>query len=101
IANRLTQVGDMYLENDVPVAYTGLPVIGVDYFPDADGSNHDQTRILVTAPNNIQIGIYRQFRMKSFDDISNDGLKVNITVRADAKVAVTDATSQTTAVSVA
>jgi len=87
LAERATAMGDRFIETDVPVFASGVPVVGVPLFPDDLGVGNDQTNIILTHPKNIHVGVWRQIRVESARDISKGVLKIVVTLRADVKYA--------------
>lgn len=87
LAERATAAGDRFLENDVPVLYSGVPVQPVPLFPEDLGAANDQTTLLLCNPKNIHVGIWRQIRFESDRDISAGTLKIVATLRFDVKFA--------------
>jgi len=56
--------GDKYVEDDVPATYSGVPVLDVPMFPEAQGPGANATSILLTDPKNINVGIWRNIRVE-------------------------------------
>lgn len=91
-AARETPGGDMYLQEDNPVTYSGVPIIDVPLFPETLGPSFDEQDCLLTDPKNINVGIWRQVTMETDKDISAGVLIVVATLRFDTKIAETAAT---------
>ncbi|MCG8424390.1 MAG: phage major capsid protein [Proteobacteria bacterium] len=87
LSERATTGGDKYLESDVPVMYSGVPVQGVPLFPENLGPGTDATNMLLTDPKNVNIGIWRKIRIETDKDISAGQLIIVATLRMDTKYA--------------
>lgn len=87
LAERATVVGDKFLEQDAPVAYSGIPIMDVPLFPENLGPGGDTTNILLTDPKNVNIGIWRNIRIETDKDISAGVLIIVATLRFDVKYA--------------
>jgi hypothetical protein len=87
LAERATVVGDKFLEQDEPVAYSGVPVVDVPLFPENLGAGNNATNILLTDPKNINIGIWRNIRVETDKLVSEGVLIIVATLRFDVKYA--------------
>jgi len=87
LAERATVVGDKFLEQDAPVAYSGIPVVDVPLFPENLGAGNDSTNVLLTDPKNVNVGIWRNIRLETDKDISEGVLIIVATMRFDVKYA--------------
>lgn len=87
LAERATVVGDKFLEQDAPVAYSGIPIMDVPLFPENLGPTNDATNILLTDPKNVNIGVWRNIRIETDKDISEGVLIIVATLRFDVKYA--------------
>lgn len=92
VAARETPGGDMYLQEDNPVTYSGVPVIDVPLFPETLGGSNDEQVALLTDPKNVNVGIWRQVTMETDKDISAGVLVVVASLRFDTKLAEPSAT---------
>ncbi len=92
LAGRETGLGDQFLDQDVPVAYSGVPLIDVPLFPETLGVGSDETVALLCDPKNINVGIWRQIQMETDKDISAGVLIVVATLRFDVRLAESRAT---------
>lgn len=90
LADRATQAGDKYLEQDVPAVYNGIGVVDVPLFPEASGGA-DQTQIILTDPKNVNVGIWRNIRVETDKLVSEGVLIIVATLRMDMKYAHEDA----------
>lgn len=87
LSERATAIGDKYVEDDVPATYSGVPVLDVPMFPEAQGAGGNATSVLLTDPKNINVGIWRNIRIE-VDKIVTDGVLVIVaTLRFDVKYA--------------
>jgi len=89
---RETSLGDRYLQEDVPVAYSGIPVIDVPVFPENLGVGTNETQVLLTDPKNINVGIWRRVKIETDKDISAGVLIIVATLRFDVRFAEKRAT---------
>jgi HK97 family phage major capsid protein len=87
LSERATAAGDRYLTEDVPVAYSGIPIRDVPLFPENLGANANTTNILLTHPKNIHVGLWRQIRIETDKDVSAGMLIIVATLRFDVKFA--------------
>ncbi|HET9622031.1 MAG TPA: phage major capsid protein [Kofleriaceae bacterium] len=87
LAERATAGSDKYLEEDVSATYSGVPVISVPMFPEAQGANGNATSVVLTDPKNINVGIWRQIRIETDKLVSDGVLIVVATLRFDVKYA--------------
>jgi len=88
LAERGTVGGDKWVAEDVPVFYTGIPILDVPLFPENlsyAGSN--TTDIILTDPKNINVGIWRNIRIETDKLISEGVLLIVATLRFDVKYA--------------
>jgi hypothetical protein len=112
LAERATIGGDKWLETDVPVMYSGIPIRSIPLFPEnlpapvlppdpsvppAAGGGagatpapaapvpRDRTTIILANPKNIQVGIWRKVRIETWRDVSAGVLRVVATLRFDVK----------------
>lgn len=92
---RETALGDRFLENDVPVAYSGVPLIDVPVMPEnlAPGA---RTVSILTDPKNINVGIWRKVTIETDKDISAGVLLIVATLRFDTRFAESRATVKAT-----
>lgn len=98
---RETTLGDVYLEEDRPVAYSGVPLLDVPVFPENLGVGTNETQILLTDPKNINVGIWRKMRVETDKDISAGVLVVVVSLRFDTKFTERSATVRADNVTVA
>jgi hypothetical protein len=88
LADRYTVTGDKALaamgENTAPVGYSGIPVLDVPMFPENLGPSNNCTNVILTDPKNIQVGIWRDIKIKMDEDISSGEIIIVATLRMDA-----------------
>ena len=89
---RETVLGDRYLTEDVPVAYSGIPLMDVPVFPENLGVGTNETNVLLTDPKNINVGIWRRVTLETDKDISAGVLIIVATIRFDVRFAAKRAT---------
>jgi HK97 family phage major capsid protein len=87
LADRATIGGDVFLTEDTPVLYSGVPVTPIPLFPENMGAKGNTTDIILADPKNIFIGIWRQIRIE-YDRLITEGtLRIVATMRVDVKYA--------------
>jgi hypothetical protein len=87
LADRGTIGGDKWLEEDVPVKYTGIPLIDIPLFPENQGVGQNCTSMLLLDPKNINVGIWRNIRIETDKLVSEGVLIIVATLRFDCKYA--------------
>lgn len=87
LTERGTVAGDKYLQDDVPVQYTGVPIMGVPLFPEDLGTAANTTDVILTDPKNINVGIWRNIRIETDKLVSEGVLIIVATLRFDVKYA--------------
>lgn len=88
LADRATaNVGDRYIDEDVPAMYSGVPVVPVDMFPENIGTGSLCTDAVLIDPKNINIGIWRDIMIETDKLVSEGVLIIVATLRFDAKLA--------------
>jgi hypothetical protein len=88
LAERATVGGDKWISDDVPVMYTGVPIMSVPLFPENLVFNsHNTTDVVLTDPKNINVGIWRNIRIETDKLVSEGVLIVVATLRFDVKYA--------------
>lgn len=97
---RETVVGDRYLTEDVPVMYSGIPIVDVPLFPENQGGGLNETNVVLTDPKNLNVGIWRRITMETDKDISAGVLVIVATLRFDMRYAEKRATVKATGVTV-
>lgn len=100
VAARETGVGDRFLEQDVPVAYSGVPIIDVPVFPEDLGVGTNETVSVLCDPKNINVGIWRKVTVETDKDISSGVLIIVASVRFDVRYAVPEAVVKGTEITV-
>lgn len=101
LAGRETGLGDQFLDQDIPVAYSGVPLIDVPLFPENLGGGTDETVALLTDPKNINVGIWRQIQIETDKDIAAGVLIIVATLRFDVRLAESRAAVKATNIKVA
>jgi hypothetical protein len=90
LADRMTIGGDRALaglgENTAPVGYSGIPVVDIPMFPENLGGGTNTTDAILTDPKNIDVGIWRQFRIETDKLIREGQLLIVVTTRFDVVV---------------
>ena len=101
LSERATPGADKYVEDDVSATYSGVPIVAVPMFPEAQGAGANATSIVLTDPKNINVGIWRQIRVETDKLVSDGVLIVVATLRFDVKYAEETAVCKTVNVRVA
>jgi HK97 family phage major capsid protein len=100
ISNRMTNTGDRALDTAAPVGYSGVPVIDIPLFPENLGVGTNETNVLLVDPKNINVGIWRNIQIETDKDIQAGKVIIVVTMRADAKYILPDATVKAVGVKV-
>ena len=88
LAERGTVGGDKWIADDVPVSYTGIPIVGVPLFAENIAYNSlNTTNAILTDPKNVNVGIWRNIRIETDKLISEGVLIIVATLRFDVKFA--------------
>ena len=87
LTERMTNIGDRYLDNNSPVVYGGVGINAVPFMP--EGTNGE---VLLMDPKNVVVGMWRNLKLEHDRDISSGYIKFVMTLRWDAKVIVDEAT---------
>jgi len=87
LGDRGTPGGDTWLEKNVPVAYSGVPILDIPMFPETIGTNSACTDVLFTDPKNINVGVWRNIRIETDKLISDGVLLIVVSLRFDTKFA--------------
>lgn len=93
LKNRFGGFGDNYITGSGDTRGAGVAVVGIPYFPENIGTGTHCTDLLLTDPMNIHVGVWKEFTLKTDENISTDDLIVVMRTRFDLKIEVTDATS--------
>lgn len=87
LANRSTVLGDKFLEQEAPIAYSGVPIIDLQLMPEDVGTGNHCTHVLFLDPKNINTGIWRNIRIET-DKLVREGVLIIVaTLRFDVKYA--------------
>jgi len=101
LSDRQTPAGDKNLEQDAPIAYSGMQVMSVPLFPENLGVGTNETDVLLTDPKNVNFGIWRNIRFETDKDIQAGVMIIVATLRIDVKFAHEPAVVKATGVKVA
>jgi HK97 family phage major capsid protein len=85
LAERATPLGDAVLQTSDQAQYSDIPITAVPEFPNNLGAGTDETVVLLTEPKNMLLGLLRNVKIKTGEDISAGQLIVVITLRMDVK----------------
>lgn len=101
LADRSTVLGDKFLEQEAPIAYSGVPVIDLQLMPENLGGGTNCTNMLFLDPKNINFGIWRNIRIETDKLISEGVLVIVATLRFDVRFAEQTAVVKATNIKVA
>ncbi len=87
LSDRATPMGDAKLENDAPVNYGGINVLGIPLFPENQGTGTNMTSVVLADPKNINLGVLRSIKVETDKNISEGVLIIVATMRMDMKYA--------------
>lgn len=87
LAARETVAGDRYLNEDVPITQSGIPLFEVPVFPEPPA---ERTDVILTNPKNIFLGIQRNIKIETDRDVSAGVDKIIVSLRFDVKYANED-----------
>ena len=93
LKNRFGSFGDQFITGSADTRGAGVGVVGVPYFPENIGTGTHCTDLLLTNPMNIHVGVWKDFDLKTDENISTNELIIVIRCRFDVKIEVTDATA--------
>ena len=96
---RETDRGDGRIEDDTPIRFRGIPILGIPEWPE-DYGGANTTAPILTDPKNIVLGIQRNITMESDKDISSGELIIVMHMRVDVKFEEETATVKGTGVTV-
>lgn len=102
ISDRMTVLGDSkYGESiDTGTKAHGIPVIPIPMWPEDLGGGGDETAVIFTNPANMQVGIWRNIRMRTAADVAAGVLVIVASLRMDFKWAEETAAVKATGVTV-
>lgn len=92
LADRATNLGDKFVESDLPAVYSGVPVMDVPLFPENVGTSSHCTTPLLLDPKNIYVGIWRDITIETEKLVREGVLCIVATLRFDVKLAEETAT---------
>jgi HK97 family phage major capsid protein len=90
VADRATGLGDLYLTTMDRTQYSDIPVVAVPEFPVSGGN----TNVLLADPANYWLGIHRDVRIQTDQDISAGVVIIVASVRFDTKIAEVNAVAE-------
>ncbi len=103
VADRQTSLGDAKAVSDSIEAQSkahGIPVYGIPMWPEDLGGGGDETSVIFTNPQNLNIGIWRNVRMRTAAEIQAGVLIIVASIRMDFKYAEETAVVKATGVKV-
>lgn len=100
ISNRQTNTGDRALDSAAAIGYSGIPVVDVPLFPENLGTFTNETNVLLLDTKNINVGIWRQIQIETDKDIQAGKVMIVVSLRADMKYIVPEATVKVVGVTV-
>jgi HK97 family phage major capsid protein len=84
-ATRATELGDDQLTNYNAVRWHGINLMPIDVWPSNLGGGLDETNVILTALQNVGVGIWRRFKITREVDNRADTVSWIASVRADFK----------------
>lgn len=88
VSDRATALGDSLLAQEAPVAYSGIPLVDCQLFPENIlNAGVNTTNVLFTDPKNINFGLWRNIRIETDKLVSEGVLIIVATLRFDVKYA--------------
>jgi hypothetical protein len=81
LAERLTNVGDKFLEGNTPITFSGVPLEEVPLFVENAGATANLTSVLFTHQKNIHLGIWRDVKIEWARDIRAQVLQIVVGLR--------------------
>jgi hypothetical protein len=87
LADRATpNLGDRFVEFDLPAMYSGVPVQSVPMFPENIGTGSHGTSPVLMDPKNMAVGIWRDIRVETDKLIQEGVLLIVVSMRFDFKL---------------
>lgn len=87
LANRIGDLSDRALTDDIHATYSGMDVIDIPVFPENVGTGSHCTNHLMLDPKNIHYGIWRDIRIETDKHISEGVVIIVATMRMDVRIA--------------
>ncbi len=96
---RETALGDAALGSngsgdDIGVGYGGVLVKAIPLYPENLGGGSNNTEVIFSDPKNFEVGIWRQVKVKTTEDIRSGKVIIVVTLRMDVVVLEEDATAK-------
>jgi HK97 family phage major capsid protein len=85
LADCATPGGDAWLATRSEVTYSDYKISSIPEFPNALGSGTNETRVVLTDPKNMLLGVLRQVKVKTGEDIAAGQMIVVVSMRLDAQ----------------
>ncbi len=85
LGDRATTGGDSWLTTGADATYSDYKITSIPEFPNALGTGVNETRVLLTDPKNMLLGLLREVKVKTGEDISAGQMIVVVSMRLDAK----------------
>lgn len=86
LADRMTGLGDAALVRSDSTQYSDIPILMVPEFPPTAETGGSLTNVLLTAPENILVGVWRKVRFQTQMDAPAGSIIIVASVRFDVKV---------------
>jgi hypothetical protein len=96
LADRITPIGDKFLEQQAQISYSGIPVMDIPLMPENTGVGNNRAQALLLDPKNLNVGIWRNIRVETDKLVSEGVLVVVVTLRFDARFSHEDAVVKAT-----
>lgn len=85
LADRQTPGGDAWLATRSEVTYSDYKIVSIPEFPNNLGGGTNETRVVLTDPKNMLLGVLREVKVKTGEDISAGQMIVVVSMRVDAQ----------------
>lgn len=85
LADRIGDLSDRALQEDIETRYGAIPVASVPVFPENLGGGTNETNVVLADPSNIVVGMWRRIKMET-DKLVRDGVLIIVaSMRFDVK----------------
>ena len=93
VASRETIAGDRYMLEDVPMYYTGIPIVRVPMISSSTTGSPslERSSILLCVPSNLVLGIQRKIRIEKEAKPRKQQVEFTVTIRSDVVIEEDDA----------
>jgi len=100
LSDRATVLGDRNVEAFIVTNPLGVPLVDVPVFPENLGAGTNETAVILTLPDNMNVGFWRQIRLQTARDVSAGQFVVVLSLRMDFKLTHEPASVKATGIKV-